>query len=328
LGTFKNAKQHARDEAVIRIAHKTLAAIKQAIESDQGAKFRTLLRALMPLAEDAYRGEDSPFRTHLGASQIGEDCARKLWYGFHWTTADKHSDRILRLFNRGHLEEPRFVAMLAAAGIKVYQYKAPGEQFKIQLHGGHFGGSLDGVAEAIPDAAGPVLTEFKTHNKESFAKLAGRNWSYRVANPGDWPFDGIGVRASKFQHYVQMQMYMAAYQLQHGLYLAVCKDDDSLYGEVIVADAAISGAFANRAREIVFATEPPARIKNDPTWWQCKFCDKAPVCYGKAAPARNCRTCASAQPKTDGTWLCNQHNRFLDKPAQLAGCPQYQAHKL
>ena len=317
---------------MIHIAHKTLAAIKQAIESDQGAKFRTLLRELMPIAEDAYRAEDSPFRSHLGASVIGEDCARKLWYAFHWTTPAAHSDRLLRLFNRGHLEEPRFMAMLSAAGVKVYQYKAPGKQFEIALHGGHFGGSLDGVAESISDVDGPVLCEFKTHNKESFAKLAGRNWLDYVLDPDSNPFGGDGVRLSKFQHYVQMQMYMAAYQLQHGLYLAVCKDDDSLYGEVVTADAAISGAFANRAREIIFATEPPARIKNDPSWWQCKFCDKAPVCYGKATPARNCRTCAHGEAQTSGEWRCVFTGTELDKETQLAhrclGGDFYQVRKL
>jgi hypothetical protein len=324
-----------RKDYMIHIAHKTLAAIKQAIEVDQGAKFRTLLREFMPLAEDAYRAEDDRFRTHLGASLIGDDCARKLWYGFRWTTPAAHSDRLLRLFNRGHLEEPRFVAMLGAAGIKVYQYKAPGEQFKIQLHGGHFGGSLDGVAEQIPDIDGPVLLEFKTHNKDSFTKLAGRNWQARLADAATAPFDGEGVRRSKFTHYVQMQMYMAAYQLQHGLYIAVCKDDDALYGEIIPTDAAISGAFASRAREIIFAQEPPARIKNDPTWWQCKFCDKAPVCYGKEAPARNCRTCVHSRPLNSTStsanpdnWACAHHHITLLKQDQLLGCPQYEARKL
>jgi hypothetical protein len=313
---------------MIHIAHKTLAAIKQAIEDDQGAKFRTRLRALMPLAEDAYRTEDSPFRSHLGASVIGEDCARKLWYAFHWTTPAAHDDRILRLFNRGHLEEPRFVAMLETAGVKVYQYKNPGEQFSIALHGGHFGGSLDGVAEQIPDITCPVLLEFKTHSKDSFAKLAGRNWPEYVADPDNVICTGEGVRQSKFQHYVQMQMYMAAYQLQAALYLAVCKDNDSLYGEIIEADSAISGTFANRAREIIFAQEPPARIKNDPSWYQCKFCDKAPVCYGKATPACNCRTCKHSEAQANGQWWCTQRALVLDKKIQLAGCTQYEAREL
>jgi len=140
------------------------------------------------------------------------------------------------------------------------------------------------------------------------------------------------VRSAKFQHYVQMQMYMAAWQLQHGLYLAVNKDDDSLYAEIVSADTAISNAFANRAREIIFATEPPARIKNDPTWWQCKFCDKAPVCYGKAQVERNCRTCTYSKPSSDGAWQCLLDERAdlpaLTKEQQLAGCTRYEARKL
>ena len=322
---------------MIHIAHKTLAAIKQAIETDQGAKFRTLLRELMPLAEDAYRGDDFPFRSHIGASQIGEDCARALWYDFHWTTKPAHSDRLLLLFNRGHLEEPRFVAMLSAAGVKVHQYESPGKQFRIALFGGHFGGSLDGVAEQIPDVDGPVLCEFKTHNKESFAKLAGRNWLDYLKNPQSVAFTGEGVRKSKFRHYVQMQEYAAAYQLANSIYIAVCKDDDSRYAEIVPSDAAISGAFANRAREIIFANEPPARIKNDPTWWQCRCCDKAPVCYGKVAPERNCRTCANSMPSPDGKWRCvvlldpqapPSQDQVLDKQAQFNGCNLYQVRKL
>jgi len=314
---------------LICIAHKTLAAIKQAIERDQGAHFRELLRGLMPLAEDAYRGEEPPFRSHLGASRIGNDCSRELWYDFHWANKPALDWRILRLFNRGHLEEPRFVAMLGAADIEVHQYAQPGKQYQITMHGGHFGGSLDGVATKIPDCDGPVLCEFKTHSRDSFAKLAGRNWNDYVAVKDGATFTGEGVRTSKFVHYVQMQMYMRAYQLSTGLYLAVCKDDDSLYGELIGLDEAISDAFSNRAREIIFATEPPSRIKNDPSWWQCKFCKQAPVCYGKTAPARNCRTCAAGTPMEHSEWWkCSNHGITLTKQDQLLGCPQYEVRKL
>jgi hypothetical protein len=38
----------------IYVAYKTLEAIRVAIEKDQGAKYRGILRNLMPLAEDAY----------------------------------------------------------------------------------------------------------------------------------------------------------------------------------------------------------------------------------------------------------------------------------
>jgi hypothetical protein len=169
-----------------------------------------------------------------------------------------------------------------------------------------------------------VLCEFKTHDRKSFYKLAGANWLDYQRDPSNNAWQGEGVRTSKFRHYVQMQMYMSAYQLNNGLYMAVCKDDDALYGEIIAADAAISNTFANRAASIIFDRTPPARIKNDPTWWQCRFCDKALVCYNKTEASRNCRTCSFVATNSDGTWTCDRHqNRMLDKHAQLAGCAQY-----
>ena len=135
----------------MRIATKTLEAIDLAMRTDQGAKYRGLLRHTMPLAEDAYSEDEAPFRAHLGASLIGRKCNRELWYSFHWTTQKNFDGRMLRLFNRGHLEEPRFVAALQMIGCKVHQYDANGKQFRIAGHNGHYGGSLDAVVENCPD---------------------------------------------------------------------------------------------------------------------------------------------------------------------------------
>jgi len=37
------------------------------------------------------------FRPHLGASLIGKDCERALWFDFRWTTVRRHPGRLLRL---------------------------------------------------------------------------------------------------------------------------------------------------------------------------------------------------------------------------------------
>ncbi len=167
-------------------AHKTLAAINDALIRDQGAKFRGLLRHTMPLADDAYSEEESEFRAHLGASIIGRKCSREVWYSFRWTTAKKFDGRMLRLFNRGHLEEPRMVALLLMIGCKVYQYDDNKKQFRISGHKKHYGGSLDAVIVGCPDIPDhPILGEFKTHNDKSFTKLVSE-----------------GLLAAKWEHYV------------------------------------------------------------------------------------------------------------------------------
>lgn len=65
---------------------------------------------------------DGP-RRYFGGSQVGGDCDRQRWYGFHWATAGKKFEpRILRLFNRGHLEEARFITWLRMINIEVEEY--------------------------------------------------------------------------------------------------------------------------------------------------------------------------------------------------------------
>ncbi len=70
-------------------------------------------------------GYDGGHRWHLGGSQIGETCSRKLWYIFRWCFREipetiEEYGRKQRLFNRGHREEEHFIKMLEGIGCKVY----------------------------------------------------------------------------------------------------------------------------------------------------------------------------------------------------------------
>ena len=65
---------------------------------------------------------DNSFRDHLGGSMIGRPCDRELWYGFRHAARPNFDGRMLRLFNRGHLEEPRFVKSLESIGATVYEF--------------------------------------------------------------------------------------------------------------------------------------------------------------------------------------------------------------
>lgn len=295
------------------LATKTLNAIEEQIKSDQGAAFRTFLGKVIPHMGDAFRGADDAFRSHMGASQIGTECGRAVWYNFRWATKKQHPGRLMRLFNRGHLEEARFIAMLLAIGCQVYQQDENGNQFRISDCGGHFGGSGDGVAIGIPDlpAGQPALTEFKTHSAASFKKLQEQ-----------------GVRDSKFEHYVQMQTYMRKMGIAAALYLAVNKNDDDLYGEIVYLDTATADQFIDRAHKIIPLHVAPERINESPGWYKCKWCDHHPVCHTGKAPNVNCRTCHYSVPNTDdGKWYCVNDNtgRYgpLSKEVQLTGCDAY-----
>ena len=212
-----------------------------------------------------------------------------------------------RLFNRGHLEEPRFVALLEMIGCTVWQVDTQGKQFRIDGHRGHFGGSIDAVISGLPEmGTAPVLGEFKTHGDKSFKKLLDE-----------------GVQSAKWEHFVQMQTYMGKLKLPAALYMAVNKNDDDLYAEIVMFDQAVYERYQQRSVIVIDAVEAPKRINQSPGWFKCKFCDHKAVCHGTALPERNCRTCVHVKVGDNKTWTCTAHGRDLSEEDQLAGCPTY-----
>ncbi|WP_421717471.1 PD-(D/E)XK nuclease family protein [Algiphilus sp.] len=263
-------------------------------------------------------------RGHLGASEIGNPCDRALWYSFRWAAEEEFSGRMLRLFERGQREEDSLSDLLRWAGVEVQTIDPEtGEQYRHRSVGGHFSGGRDGYGLGLKEApkAWHVL-EYKTHNAKQFARLQKE-----------------GVAKSHPKHYAQCQIYMHhgrdpvdGNPVHRAFYLAVCKDDDQLYAERIHYDPAFAMKLEARAERIIYAQQPPARISDNPTWWECKFCPYYQVCHQRAAPAVHCRTCAHATPERAGVkgnpeaarWSCRLHGLpELGLHEQRQGCQQH-----
>ena len=76
--------------------------------SSPGVSAALAKRILEDIDEYCVRTYDGGHRWHLGASLIGRECKRYLWYVFRWCLHEKTTGRQQRLFNRGHREEERF----------------------------------------------------------------------------------------------------------------------------------------------------------------------------------------------------------------------------
>lgn len=251
---------------------------------------------------------DQGHRPHLGASQIGMPCDRRLWYVFRWAEREQFDGRMLRLFDHGKREEARVVEELRGIGCQVWADDG-GAQFRVATHGGHFGGSMDGVVLGLPEASKAYhVVEIKTHGVKSFASLL-----------------KDGVRKSKPQHWAQMQTYMHLTGIDRALYYAVEKDTDTLYLERVEHDEAEAEKLQARALRIIQASEPPLRLSDDPAWYECKWCPFHSVCHGQAAPEVNCRTCVRSTPEMDGDsrWSCSKQGRDLTVDDQRVGCPSH-----
>lgn len=249
--------------------------------------------------------QETGFRDHLGASGIGKECSRAIWYSWRWATRARHAGRLLRLFETGHMAEHRFVANLRRIGVQVLEVDPEtGGQWRVRDASGHFGGSMDGRGVGFPEApkAWHVL-EFKTHSSKSFTGLKAK-----------------GVQASKPEHFAQMQVYMHLSGIERAFYLAVDKNTDELYGERVRYDADAALRLMAKAASIIASASPPQRISNDPAWFQCRLCDHNAVCHGAAAPERHCRSCLHSTPVDGGEWHCARHNHLLGSDMQRAGC--------
>jgi CRISPR/Cas system-associated exonuclease Cas4 (RecB family) len=270
------------------LAEKTLKAIDRHIEDNQ----------------------ESSFRKHLGASIIGRECTRQLWYTFRWAKKEKHSAKLLRLFERGQLEEDRFVKWLRDIGCEVWETnEKTGEQWRISDCKGHFGGSLDSVVRGVPEFPKlPMVAEFKTHGDKSFKLF--------LTKP---------VKDAKPEHFAQMQVYMFKMGLTKALYMAINKNTDELYVEIIDAEESYAKSYISRADAIISTSTGPRRISNNPSWWQCKFCNYNDICHQDEIAEINCRTCAFSTAIEKKKWKCEFNNATLrpDNLILYRGCDNH-----
>lgn len=264
---------------------------------------------------DAYcvKAYDDGHRKHLGASLIGHDCARHLYYVFRWAKKEAFSGRMQRLFNRGHREEARFVEWLRGVGFEVWDVNEDGSQFRVKAVRGHYGGSLDGINKppARYRIGEPMLCEFKTSGTgASFTKLKEQ-----------------GVALAKPRHFAQMSTYGKFYGFRFTLYMCINKNDDDLHIEIVELDWRLAEDLVRKAEDIITARVPPAKLAENEAFFECKYCAFVGICHRGEAPERSCRSCQHSEAIEGGEWYCHVHNGVIPSDFITKTCDGYTAIK-
>ncbi len=209
-------------------------------------------------------------RDYLGASRIGEPCARKLVYEFTHTQVDPGKEfdgGILRIFAAGHQFEELSIRWLRAAGFDLRTSDNNGGQFGFETAGGRIKGHIDGVFVGGPDVGltWPALWEHKA--------LKASSWNDTIKH---------GVRASKPVYFAQMQIYMAYMDLPVALFTVLNKDTQALHHEVVPFDAIEAQLLSDKAIDVIQAAdagELPPRIAASPDFYLCRWCAHARRCW-------------------------------------------------
>ena len=228
------------------------------------------------LVNDALLAERdvAPPRDYLGASRIGEPCARRLCYELMDVPVDEGaalSGRMLRIFEAGHRFEEMTIRWLRLAGFDLRTHNRNGEQFGFSVAGGRFRGHIDGVIVDGPDISieYPLLFEHKAVRSSSWQDIVKR-----------------GVHASKPIYWAQVQIYMAYLEVERTLFVALDKDRQALRFEPVLLDPSAAQALSDKAVAVIRAVEagePLPRISDHPDFYICTFCPYRIRCHALAA---------------------------------------------
>lgn len=236
---------------------------------DAPARLNALIDAALVAAYQA-----KPPRDYLGASRIGEPCARKLLYEVTATPKDDGQDfdgTILRIFEAGHRFEDLCIGWLRSAGFDLRIRNRFGEQFGFTIADGRIRGHIDGVIVNGPDVGigWPALWEHKALGQKSWADVVKRS-----------------VKAARPVYFAQVQLYMAYMELSQALFTATNRDSLQLYHEIVLFDPAAAQALSDKAVAVIRAADAGEllpRISAASDFYLCRMCPYAKRCWDAAA---------------------------------------------
>lgn len=280
---------------------------------DKGTTLPPPTTTAVTLIDDAYaakaRNGDG---AGIAMSQVIHPCDRAIWMAFRWAAPQEAATgKGERIFETGNLYERRLLDMLRMIGCDVQEIdETTGTQFRVELANGHVRGKMDGIVTNYP---GEPETQFVFECKSANDK------NYKVIVKGP-------IKETKTEHYAQLQLYLHASGLRHGLYAVVNKNTDEIHFERVAYDPTFCLAIVSRLERIAALSVVPVRLHDDPTSKsarECGWCPSRSICHEGAFARVNCRTCLAVTPQDGPKWHCERHDRVLTYSDQQDGCADH-----
>jgi hypothetical protein len=234
--------------------------------------FESQVNRLVDAAYEAEMRKQKP-RNYIGGSRLGHYCDRALGYEYQHFPKDPGRDfsaRAYRIFRDGHRIEDQAIEDLRRAGFVIKNARKDGGQFGFSILDGKVKGHIDGAVIAAPlPMVLPAIWECKSMNDKKWTKCQRE-----------------GVLKSHPVYYYQMQTYMTYMQLwtAPALFTAYNKNTSEYLHQLVPYNPAAAQEASDRGFRVVSAPSPEylARISNDPSNFQCKWCDYRERCHAEA----------------------------------------------
>lgn len=294
-------------------------------------------------------------RTHLGASIIGHECSYYLWLTFRWCFKERFSGRMLRLFNRGHLEELRVIRWLEGIGCIVETDDFSEKQLWYNQDSGEYVVSENDTSDCEcminvsespahihhAKSIGIQIPQFKISgvNGHFGGSMDGLVWlperfgidepvilECKTSKAGAYfnKLKGGGVLLNNSQHFDQQSTYGYKKDIRYALYIAVNKNDDDLHAELIELDHSRGAQCEQKADRIINSKEAPYKLSSSKTFHKCSYCPARSVCHEGAIPEKNCRSCIHSTPVENKKWQCDKWSVDIPSEHIGLGCDSWQ----
>lgn len=205
-------------------------------------------------------------RDYIGASSIGSDCLRAIWYQFKGVKAQKVPPKFRRTWAIGKALEQVVHNWLVDVGIVVWR------NYPELVHPTmpYFKGNVDGIwVKSLKDHTPKAIIEIKTAKDASFKIFVKK-----------------GLKAWNPQYYAQIQSYMGMSgenelnRINSAYILVLNKDNSDLSDELVTFDPDFYKKLEEKARMVYGANVEPPRVgTGSALWYQCKMCKFNKVCH-------------------------------------------------
>ena len=198
-------------------------------------------------------------RDYLGASSLGEECERKLWYTYH-RPKNTHTARSQMIFDFGHMTEDYAISILKDA-FEVWPVDpTTGEQF------GFVDGSIAGHCDGFVKINNEVmLLEIKSMNQSRFNAVK-----------------KYGLKEKERAYWIQMQIYMAKiFDVKNGLFFAMNKNTCDLHTEIIPIENDVATTYIERGKQVIASDQPFQRKYSKISHFKCRMCNYKEECWNE-----------------------------------------------
>jgi hypothetical protein len=197
-------------------------------------------------------------RNYVGASSIGSECLRQIYYEFNHENKQQIPAKLQRTFDIGGTLEGLITTWLTECGLEL---ELPSESNDFLEYSSKKVPYFRGHCDALILKPHSVL-EIKTAKDASFTI-----------------FERKGCKDWNIRYYAQVQSYMGMSNINKACILVLNKDTSEICDEVIDFDKHYYEGLLARAVAVFNAIEPPPKINNSPYWFQCKMCWFKDICH-------------------------------------------------